>query len=192
MNLHGVKLDPTCYLAPNCTILGDVTIGAKSSVFPGVVIRADRAPVTIGVNSNIQDNATIHVDYDAPCIIGDNVSIGHNAVVHAATIGDNCIIGMNSAILDGAVVGRECTVGAGAVVPKGMIIPDGSLVLGVPAKIKGPASEAQRNHGQVSADGYTEHAQDLVKQGFFYTGATVPEDSPTIFIEPRYNYQCVR
>ncbi|WP_251197221.1 gamma carbonic anhydrase family protein [Anaerotardibacter muris] len=192
MNLHGVKLDPTCYLAPNCTLLGDVTIGAKSSVFPGVVIRADRAPVTIGVNSNIQDNATIHVDYDAPCIIGDNVSIGHNAVIHAATIGDNCIIGMNSAILDGTVVGRECTVGAGAVVPKGMIIPDGSLVLGVPAKIKGPASEAQRAHGQVSADGYTEHAQDLAKQGFFYTGATVPEDSPTIFIEPRYNYQCVR
>lgn len=192
MELNNVKLDPTCYVAKNCTLLGDVTIGAKSSVFPGVVMRGDRAPITVGKNSNIQENCVLHVDFDLPCTIGDNVTVGHNAIVHCATIGDNTIVGMGSVVLDGAVVGKECVIGAGAVVPKGMQVPDGSLVLGVPAKVKGPISEEQRAYNQVSADDYEANARELADLGFFYRGASVPEDAPHIRIAPHYNYQCVR
>lgn len=192
MELNSVKLDPECYIAPNCTLLGDVKIGKHSSVFPGVVMRGDRAPITVGENSNIQENCVLHVDFDAPCTIGNNVTVGHNAIVHCATIGDNTIVGMGSVVLDGALVGKECVIGAGAVVPKGMKVPDGSLVLGVPAKIKGPISEEQRAYNQTSADDYEKNARELADKGFFYTGAKVPGDIPSIRLQPRYNYQCFR
>lgn len=180
MELHDVKLDPNCYIAQNCTLLGDVTIGEHSSVFPGVVMRGDRAPITIGRNSNIQENCVLHVNFDAPCTIGNNVTVGHNAIVHCATIGDNTIVGMGSTVLDGAVVGKECVIGAGAVVPIGMQVPDGSLVVGVPAKVKGPISEEQRAYNQVSADDYEKDARELADLGFFYRGADVPDDHPHI------------
>lgn len=192
MDLHKVRLDPECYIAPNCTLLGDVTIGTHSSVFPGVVMRGDRAPITIGEKSNIQENCVLHVDFDLPCTIGDNVTVGHNAIVHCATIGDNTIVGMGSVVLDGAVIGKECVIGAGAVVPKGMVVPDGSLVLGVPAKVKGPISEEQRAYNQTSADDYEANARELAELKFFYTGANVPEDIPHICLEPRYHYGCFR
>ena len=181
MEINAVKLDPECYLARNCTLLGDITIGKHSSVYPGVVIRAEREPIVIGTNTNIQDNCVIHVEYDFPCTIGNNVTVGHNATIHGATVKDNTIIGMNSVILDGAVVGKNCVVGAGAVVTKGAVIPDGSLVMGVP-----------------SADDYQSEASQLAEAGFFFTGKDVPRDLPTICLqEPserpeQYNYQCWR
>lgn len=192
MKLNDVKLNPDCYIAPNCTLLGDVKIGEHSSVFPGVVMRGDRAPIKVGKNSNIQENCVLHVDFDLPCTIGDNVTVGHGAIVHCATIGDNTIVGMGSVVLDGAVVGKECVIGAGAVVAKGSVIPDGSLVLGVPAKVKGPISEEQRTYNQVSADDYAANACELVEQGFFYTGKDVPRDLPNICLQEQYSYQCWR
>ena len=195
MKLNEVKLDPDCYLAQNCTLLGDVTIGEHSSVFPGVVMRGDRAPITVGKNSNIQENCVLHVDFDLPCTIGNNVTVGHNAIVHCATIGNNTIVGMGSVVLDGAVVGKECVIGAGAVVPKGMIVPDGSLVLGVPAKVKGPISEEQRAYNQTSADDYEANARELAELGFFYIGKNVPRDLPNICLKEQpkqYDYQCWR
>ena len=187
MKLNDVKLDPNCYIAQNCTLLGDVKIGEHSSVFPG-----DRAPITIGKNSNIQENCVLHVDFGLPCTIGDNVTVGHNAIVHCATIGDNTIVGMGSVILDGAVVSRECVIGAGAVVPKGMQVPDGSLVLGVPAKVKGPISEEQRAYNQTSADDYEANARELVELGFFSMGKDIPRDLPNIRLQEQYDYQCWR
>ena len=192
MKLNDVKLDPNCYIAQNCTLLGNVKIGEHSSVFPGAVMRGDRAPITIGKNSNIQENCVLHVDFDLPCTIGDNVTVGHNAIVHCATIGDNTIVGMGSVVLDGAVVGKECVIGAGAVVPKGMQVPDGSLVLGVPAKMKGPISEEQRTYNQTSADDYEANARELVELGFFYRGKDVPRDLPNIRLQEQYNYRCWR
>lgn len=198
MEINAVKLDPECYLARNCTLLGDITIGKHSSVYPGVVMRAEREPITIGTNTNIQDNCVIHVEYDFPCTIGNNVTVGHNATVHGATVKDNTIIGMNSVILDGAVVGRNCIIGAGAVVTKGSIIPDGSLVMGVPAKVRGQLSDEDRAYTQTSADDYQREASELAEAGFFYTSKSIPHDLPTICLQElnerpeRYNYQCWR
>ena len=198
MEINAVKLDPECYLARNCTLLGDITIGKHSSIYPGVVMRAEREPIVIGTNTNIQDNCVIHVEYDFPCTIGNNVTVGHNATVHGATVKDNTIIGMNSVILDGAVVGKNCVVGAGAVVTKGAVIPDGSLVMGVPAKVRGQLSNEERAYMQTSADDYQSEASQLAEAGFFFTGKDVPRDLPTICLqEPseqpeRYNYQCWR
>ena len=198
MKLDEVKLDPECYLARNCTLLGDITIGKHSSVYPGVVMRAEREPITIGANTNIQDNCVIHVEYDFPCTIGNNVTVGHNATVHGATVKDNTIIGMNSVILDGAVVGKNCIIGAGAVVTKGSIIPDGSLVMGVPAKVRGQLSDEDRAYTQTSADDYQREASELAEAGFFYTGKNIPHDLPTNCQQEsneqpeQYNYQCWR
>ena len=187
MKLNNVKLDPECYIAKNCTLLGDVKVGKHSSVFPGAVMRGDREPIVVGENSNVQENCVLHVDHGFPCTIGNNVTIGHNAIVHCATIGDNTIIGMGSTVLDGAVIGKECVIGAGAVVPKGMIVPDGSLVLGVPAKVKGPISEEQRAYNQVSADDYQRDARELADLGFFYRGENVPTALPNICLQKQNN-----
>lgn len=192
MNLNNVVLDPDCYLAKNCTLMGNVTVERYASIFPGAVLRADRDKIVVGENSNIQDNCVIHVDFDLPCIIGKNVSVGHSAIIHAATIHDNTIVGMGSVVLDGAVIGKECVIGAGAVIPKGMIVPDGSVVVGVPGKVKAQASPDQRAHTQVSADDYQSDARELAEKGFFYTGSNIPEGTPNICLQPRYNYQCVR
>lgn len=128
------QIDDSCFIAENCTVIGDVTIGEKTSVWYGAVIRADMASVIIGKNSNVQDNCVIHVG-TKPVKIGNGVTIGHGAIVHSAEIGDNTLVGMGSVVLDGAVVGKNSIIGAGAVVTGGTVIPDNSLVVGVPGKV---------------------------------------------------------
>ncbi len=128
------EIDESCFIAENSTIMGDVKIGEKTSVWYGAVIRADMAGVVIGKNSNIQDNAVVHVG-TKPVKIGDGVTVGHGAIVHSAEIGDNVLVGMGSIVLDGAVVGKNSIIGAGAVVTGGTVIPDNSLVVGVPGKV---------------------------------------------------------
>lgn len=125
---------PSCYVHKTSVLIGDVTLGEKVSVWPCAVLRGDIASITVGDNSNIQENACVHVNYDAPCIIGRGVSVGHGAVVHGSKIGDNCLIGMNAVVME-SEIGPNCIIGAGAVVPAGKNIPSGSLVMGVPAKI---------------------------------------------------------
>lgn len=129
------KVDESCFVAENATLIGDVTIGADSSVWFGTVIRADNSAVTVGERSSIQDNVTVHCEPSTPVSIGDDVTVGHNAVIHGCTVGNGVLIGMGSVVLDGAVVGDYSIVGAGAVVPQGMQIPPYSLVVGVPAKV---------------------------------------------------------
>ena len=116
--------------------LGDVTIGADSSVFYYAVVRGDEASITIGRRRNIQDNSTVHVDYGFPTVIGDDVTVGHNYVIHGCTIGDASLIGMGSTILNGAKIGKHCLIGAGSLVTQNTVIPDGMLVIGSPAKVK--------------------------------------------------------
>lgn len=125
---------PSCYVHKTSVLIGDVTLGENVSVWPCAVLRGDIASITVGDNSNIQENACIHVNYDVPCIIGRGVSVGHGAVVHGSKIGDNCLIGMNAVVME-SEIGPNCIIGAGAVVPAGKNIPAGSLVMGVPAKI---------------------------------------------------------
>lgn len=129
------KIDPSSFVDARAIIIGDVNVGPGCSVWPGAIIRGDLNHVEIGEGSNIQDNAVVHVTPENPTRIGSNVSVGHCAIVHACTIGNDVIVGMNSSVLDGSVVGDGCIIGAGAVVREGTVIPPNSLFVGVPGKV---------------------------------------------------------
>ena len=136
VNYKNVKISEDARIAKQSVIIGDVTIGRDSCVLYYTVIRGDEAPIVIGEETNIQENCTVHVSHNKPVSIGNNVTIGHNAVIHSCTIGDRTLSGMGAVILDGAQIGNDCIIGAGSLVTKNTVIPDGSLVLGSPAKIK--------------------------------------------------------
>jgi len=129
------RIDRDTYIDPQAAVIGDVTIGAGSSVWPFAVLRGNQDNyVTLGRNSNVQDNSVLHVTPEFPCIVGDFVTIGHRAVVHACRVMNNVRIGIGAVVLDGAVVEEGAQVGAGALVPPGKVVPAGWLVMGVPAK----------------------------------------------------------
>ena len=130
------KIHPTAWVAPGAFLRGDVTLGEKVSVWYNAVLRADQEKITIGKNSNIQDNAVLHGDPGNDIIVGENVTVGHGAILHGCTVEDNALIGMGSVVLDHAVIGAGSIVGAGAVVASGTIVPPKSLVVGIPAKVK--------------------------------------------------------
>lgn len=136
MNYKNIKISEDALIVKQSVIVGDVTVGRDSCVLYYAVIRGDEAPVTIGDETNIQENCTIHVSHNKPVYIGNNVTVGHNAVLHGCTIGDRTLIGMGAVILDGAKIGSDCIIGAGSLVTKNTVIPDGSLVMGSPARIK--------------------------------------------------------
>jgi gamma-carbonic anhydrase len=129
------KLGKGVYIAKTAVILGDVTIGDYSSVWYNAVLRGDINRIVVGHHTNIQDNAVLHLADEFPCILGSYVTVGHSAIVHACTIGDEVLVGMGAVVLDGAVVGRQSLIGAGALVKQWMVIPPGSLVVGSPAKL---------------------------------------------------------
>jgi len=129
------RIDPEAYVDPQAAVIGDVTIAAGASVWPFAVLRGDQDNyVTLGRNSNVQDSAVLHVRPEHPCIVGDNVTIGHRAVVHGCRVMNNVLIGIGAVILDGAVIEEGAQIGAGAVVPPGKIVTAGWLFMGVPAK----------------------------------------------------------
>lgn len=152
-------IDPTVYLAPGSVIIGDVRIGPMSSVWPCAVLRGDIQTIQIGAGSNIQDGAVIHLADDYPTIIGDYVTVGHRATVHACTIGNRCLIGMGATILDGAIIGEESIIGAHALVTQKTVIPPGSMVLGTPGKVVKSLSPEERVGLKVWADKYVTTAQ---------------------------------
>ncbi len=128
-------IDRTAKIFTNAVIAGNVTLKANVNVWYNATVRGDMAPVVIGENTNIQDNAVVHTNTDLPTFIGRNVTVGHGAIIHACTVKDNALIGMGSIILDGAVIGENTLIGAGAVVPPNKIIPNGVLVVGNPMRI---------------------------------------------------------
>lgn len=131
------QLGARVFIAETAALIGDVEVGDDSSIWYGTVLRGDMFPIRIGARTNIQDNCTLHVTTGTwPTILGDEVTVGHGAIVHGCTVGRGSLVGMGSRILDGAVIGEECIIGAGALVTEGMQVPDRSLVLGFPAKIK--------------------------------------------------------
>lgn len=129
------KIEQNTFIAPGANVIGEVKMGQHSNIWYNTVVRADMAEITIGKYSNIQDNSTVHVDKNQKVEIGDYVTVGHNAVIHACQIGDKSLIGMNATILSGAKIGAGSIIGAGALVPENAEIKPGSLVLGVPAKV---------------------------------------------------------
>ena len=143
------------WVAANATVVGDVTLGPKSSVFYGAVLRGDIARIVLGEGSNIQDNSVVHLADDLDAIIGKWVTIGHASIIHACTIEDECLIGMGATILDGARIGARSIVGAGAVVTPRTVIPPGSMVLGAPAKVVRPLTEEEQKGLKKWAEKYT-------------------------------------
>ena len=154
-----MSIDPTAFIHPAALVYGDVTLGAKASVWPSAVIRADSAPITVGESSNVQDGVVLHVDPGLPCTIGARVTIGHRAIVHGAVVEDDCLIGMGAILLNRVVVGKGSLVGAGALCSEGMVIPPGSLVIGVPAKVVRPLGDELRARISSGAKAYTDLAE---------------------------------
>jgi carbonic anhydrase/acetyltransferase-like protein (isoleucine patch superfamily) len=157
----------SAFIAPGAVVLGDVEIGEGSSFWFGCVARGDVNGIRIGARTNVQDLTTIHVTSRThPTVIGDEVTIGHRAVLHGCTIKDRCLIGIGSVVLDGAVVGPEAVVGAGALVPPGMVVPPRTLVMGAPAKVKRDLSAEEIEALRRSAENYVEYAARYVAEGW--------------------------
>lgn len=129
------EIDPSTFVADTATLVGKVTLGKHATVWFGATLRGDNERITIGENSNVQENTVMHTDPGFPLEIGNNVSIGHQAMLHGCTVGDGSLIGIQAVILNGARIGKGCLVGAGALVTEGKEFPDGSLILGSPAKV---------------------------------------------------------
>jgi len=148
------KVHPEAFVAPGAVLLGEVTVAAKASIWYGAILRADLLPISIGAGSNLQDGVIVHLASDRGTVVGEYVTVGHRALLHACTIEDEVLIGMGAIVMDGAVIGRRSIVAAGALVPKGMIVPPGSLVLGTPAKIVRTLTEVEQEELRGWAEKY--------------------------------------
>jgi carbonic anhydrase/acetyltransferase-like protein (isoleucine patch superfamily) len=137
------ELREDVFIAPGAYVVGQVVICARTSIWFGAVVRGDMESILIGEESNIQDNVTVHVDYDFPTVVGDRVTVGHNAILHGCTVEDGCLIGMGSVLLNGSVIGRDSLIAAGSLITQGTIIPPRSLVIGSPGKVVRTLSEEQ-------------------------------------------------
>jgi len=147
-------VDETAWVAPGAVIVGDVRLGPGASIWYAAVLRADNAPITIGANSNLQDGCVAHVDTDVPVTVGSGVSVGHRAVLHGCTVEDDCLIGMGAVLLNRSHIGARSMVAAGAVVLQDTQVPPGSLVAGIPAKVRRELSEQERQDIVENAEHY--------------------------------------
>ncbi|MFF2330827.1 MULTISPECIES: gamma carbonic anhydrase family protein [unclassified Streptomyces] len=152
-------IDADAFTAPTSVVIGEVTMAAGSSAWYHAVLRADCGPIVIGADSNIQDNCSVHVDPGFPVTVGERVSVGHNAVLHGCTIEDDVLVGMGSTVLNGARIGAGSLIAAQALVPQGMQVPPGSLVAGVPARVKRQLTEEELEGIRFNAVGYVELAR---------------------------------
>jgi carbonic anhydrase/acetyltransferase-like protein (isoleucine patch superfamily) len=146
------------YLAPGSVIIGDVEIGVDSSIWFNAVIRGDVAPIRVGERSNVQDGAVLHVDTGTPCIVGNEVTIGHGAIVHGTTVGDGVTVGMGAVVLSRSEIGMEAIIAAAALVPEDAVVASGALMMGVPAREKRSLSDAERAASRENALRYVRNA----------------------------------
>jgi len=146
------------YIATGAVVVGDVTLGDYTSIWYNAVLRGDINRIVVGHHTNVQDGAVLHLAHELPCLVGNYVTIGHNAMVHACTVGDECLIGMGATVLDGAVIGSQCLIAAGALVIGGTQIPPGSLVMGAPARVVRPLQPEELARFKVMAERYVENA----------------------------------
>lgn len=148
------KIHSSVFVAPGAMIIGDVTIGAESSVWFNAVLRGDLEPIRIGCRTNIQDGTVIHMDKDMPCLIGDDVTVGHGAILHSCTIDNEALIGMGAILLTGARIGERAIIAAGTLVLEGQEIPAGTIAMGVPAKVRREITEEERIRVQQGKNDY--------------------------------------
>lgn len=156
---HPELIDPSAWVAPGALIVGDVTLAALVSVWYGAVLRADTTPVRIGTRSNVQEGCIFHADPGYPCTVGEGVTVGHGAILHGASVADNCLIGMRATLLNGAQVGADCIVGAGALLTEQAVFPPGSLILGMPARAVRPLTAHERQIIRASAESYVQRSR---------------------------------
>ena len=150
-------VDDNFWIAPNASVIGDVNLERDASIWFNAILRADNEPITIGEGSNVQDGAIIHTDPGFACNIGKKVTVGHMAMLHGCSIGDGSLIGIGSVVLNGAKIGRNCIIGSKALVTEGMEVPDGSMVLGIPGKIKKTLTEEEQSVVPLGADHYIDN-----------------------------------
>lgn len=154
------KIAASCYIDPSAQLIGDVEIGERSSVWCNATIRGDVNYIRIGEESNIQDNSVIHVEHDIyPTILGNRVTVGHSVTLHGCTIEDDCLIGIGAIILNGATIGKGSVIAAGALVPERMQVPPGSMVMGVPARVKRELTPEERERFRENAQNYVRYRQ---------------------------------
>lgn len=158
-----VKKGTDVFIAPNAYVLGNVTLGNRVSVWYGATLRADFDSITIGDDSNVQEGVIMHVDHGTPLVVGTGVTVGHGAVLHGCTVGDNSLIGIKAVVLNGAVIGKGCVIGANALVKENDVIPDFSLVVGSPGKVIRQLGEDTLGMLQFSAQVYAEEAGKYLK-----------------------------
>lgn len=156
---HTELLSDTHYIAPSATVIGSVTIGHRVSIWFDTVVRGDNDQIILGDDSNIQDGAILHTDPGFVLELGKGVSVGHKAMLHGCSVGDNSLIGINAVILNGAKIGKNCLIGANALVPAGVEIPDGSMVLGSPGKVKRSLTEEEIAGIRKNAETYIRNLQ---------------------------------
>jgi carbonic anhydrase/acetyltransferase-like protein (isoleucine patch superfamily) len=156
------------YVADSATVIGAVVLGNQSSVWFGAVLRGDIEPITLGERSNIQDNSVAHTSKGKPVVVGSDTTVGHKVMLHACTVGNNCLIGMGAILLDGCEIGDNCLIGAGSVVGKGRSIPDGSLAIGSPARVIRKLSEEEISDVRKYAERY------VALQARYRNGALAP------------------
>ncbi len=153
------QLSVGAWIAPNASVIGDIKLGKNASVWFGVVIRCDNEAITIGQATNIQDNSVLHSDPGMPLTIGAGVTVGHKAMLHGCSVGDNSLIGIGATVLNGAVIGKNCIVGAHTLITEGKVIPDNSMVVGSPGRVMKTLGEPQVQMLKASALHYVENAQ---------------------------------
>ena len=154
------RIAQDAWIAPSADLIGEVDLAALASVWFGAVIRADNTPILVGARSNIQDGAMLHSDPGAPCTVGEDVTVGHHAILHGCTVGDRTLIGMGAIILNRAVIGEDCVVGAGALVTEGKTFPSGHLIVGSPARAIRPLDDMQKAMLKASAALYAAKQRD--------------------------------
>ena len=150
------------FIAPGAVVLGDVHLEENVNIWYNATVRGDREPIRIGKGSNIQDNCVVHVDEGFPVTIGEYVTVGHGAILHGCTVGDNSLIGMGAILMNGCRIGKNCIVAAGTLVTQGTEIPDGSLVMGNPGKLKRAVTEVEIENSIKNAQLYVEEARNSI------------------------------
>jgi carbonic anhydrase/acetyltransferase-like protein (isoleucine patch superfamily) len=153
------RIDASAWVADSAQVIGRVALAADASVWFGAILRGDNEWITLGRRSNVQDGSVLHTDMGSPLTIGEDVTIGHQVMLHGCTIGDGSLIGIQAVVLNGAKIGRNCLVGAGALVTEGKEFPDGSLIMGTPAKVVKPLSPEQLERMRLGALHYVDNAQ---------------------------------
>jgi carbonic anhydrase/acetyltransferase-like protein (isoleucine patch superfamily) len=164
------RLGKNVFIAKSATVIGNVTLGAHSSVWYGAVLRGDINRIVVGHHSNVQDNAVLHLADDFACVLGNWVTVGHGAIVHACRVGDEVLVGMGAVILDGAVIGQQTIIGARALITQGIKIPPGSLVLGAPAKVVRKLTREERAGLKWWAQKYVDNGAYCLKHGICVGG----------------------